>query len=428
VDDVGWLLVSLVTASFLSLFFSVVSFSLATFSSLKLNEAFRNKNREGEFLEFSERAPQYLFVMFSLGIFFNIITVLCVDILFAGMANAVLKRAMVIAISFLILFNFSLAISYPVSKYVGERLLVRITPLLRIIYMIFCLPLTWIMRAYDLFIRRLSGHIEQSHEEAHEERQDELLNVVEQSRMDGVVDEEELAMIENVLDLTEATAAEIITPRTELVAIDIESDRDTIVDTVIKAGHSRLPVYKKTIDHIVGLLYAKDLLCEIARGDDNFNIKNIMRKAYFVPESKPLRDLLHDFQDAKQHIAVVLDEYGGTAGIVTIEDILEELVGEIRDEYEKKPPVSFRLSADDVAEMDGKVYIDDLNNDFKIDLPEDEDYETVGGFVFSHLGYIPHSGESFMYGNLKFTVISATERQIKRLRIEKMAVSEEEKS
>ena len=145
-----------------------------------------------------------------------------------------------------------------------------------------------------------------------------------------------------------------------------------------------------------------------------------MRDAYFVPETKPLRVLLHEFQNQKLHIAVLLDEYGGTAGIVTIEDILEELVGEIADEYEDVTPDSTKQIDENTIELDARTYIDDLNRDFELELPEDEDYDTVGGFVFSHLGYVPKTGETFVYEKINFTIVAAEPRKIKRLRIEKI--------
>ena len=153
-------------------------------------------------------------------------------------------------------------------------------------------------------------------------------------------------------------------------------------------------------------------------------LKEKIRPAYFVPESKPLRDLLHEFQNQKLHIAVVLDEYGGTAGIVTIEDILEEVVGEITDEYEKTPTEPFKQIDDLTFEVDARMYIDEANDELDIELPEDEDYDTIGGFVFSHLGYIPKVGETFDYENLMITVTAAGPRVVKKLKIKKNPVEE----
>jgi CBS domain containing-hemolysin-like protein len=224
-----------------------------------------------------------------------------------------------------------------------------------------------------------------------------------------------------VLELSETTADEIMTPRTDIVALEANSDLHTVLETIHSAGHTRMPVYEGNIDNIIGLVYAKDLLAEVGRPPADFKLRDKIRQAYFVPETKPLRALLHEFQNQKLHIAVVLDEYGGTAGIVTLEDILEELVGEITDEYETTPTKRIRKIDDSTIETDARTYVDDLNDEFELDLPEDEDYDTVGGFVFSHLGYIPKAGETFDYQNLKFTITSAEARKIKRIRIQKTA-------
>jgi CBS domain containing-hemolysin-like protein len=181
-----------------------------------------------------------------------------------------------------------------------------------------------------------------------------------------------------------------------------------------------VPVYEENIDNIAGLIYAKDLLAEIGKKPEDFKLREKMRKAYFVPETKPLRALLHEFQNQKLHIAIVLDEYGGTAGIVTLEDILEELVGEIADEYEETPHEPIKKIDQNTIEADARTSIDDLNDEFELNLPEDDDYETVGGFVFSRLGYIPKANESFDHENLRFTIASAEPRKIKRIRIQRI--------
>jgi CBS domain containing-hemolysin-like protein len=253
-----------------------------------------------------------------------------------------------------------------------------------------------------------------------EERQEELLSVVEQGIIEGVVDKEEMEMIENVLELSDSTADEIMTPRTDLIAINVKESLEGVLETISAAGHSRIPVYEDNIDNIVGLVYAKDLLAEIGKDLSGFKLTDKIRDAYFVPETKPLRDLLHEFQKKKLHIAVVLDEYGGTAGIVTIEDILEELVGEIVDEYEQTPQQEFNKIDETTVEIDARMHIDDLNEEFDTSLPEEEDYDTAGGFVFSHLGYIPKTGETFEYEGMKFTITAAETRRINRIKIQKI--------
>jgi putative hemolysin len=322
------------------------------------------------------------------------------------------------AIFFLLTASVAIPISW--AKYGGEAMLSHTYTSLKAAAFVIK-PILVLFMLFDKLIKRLSGVQELSEEQGREEKHDELMDVVEQSMADGVVDNEEMEMIENVLVLDETTAGEIITPRTELIAVELQSGREEVLEKIINAGHSRLPVYEDRIDNILGLVYAKDLLSEIGKKTEDFQLKDYIRAAYFIPETKSLRELLHDFQNKKQHIAVVIDEYGGVVGIVTIEDILEELVGEIEDEYEKNAPDMIKvLEADKVLEIEAKVYVEDLNNEFNINLPEDEDYDTVGGFVSSFLGYIPKNGEIFDYNNLRFKVLNAEPRKVNRLRIEKL--------
>ena len=313
---------------------------------------------------------------------------------------------------------FCLAIPHAWAKYAGEKILSRTYKLL-MFFAAVAWPVLYILRLYDGLVRRLAGVTETTLEEDREEKQEEFLTGLEQHKMEGAVDEEQQQMIENVLGLSDTTADEIMTPRTDIVAVEVNSDLQTVLKTINTAGHTRVPVYEENIDNIVGFIYAKDLLTEIGRDPADFKLRDKLRRAYFVPETKPLRILLHEFQNKKLHIAVVLDEYGGTAGIVTLEDILEELVGEIADEYEKTQPASIKKIDRNIIEVDARTYIDDANDQFKLGLPEDEDYDTIGGFVFSYLGYIPKTGVHFDYENLKFTIISAEARRVKQIRIQK---------
>ena len=420
--DDGWPLLIIIALAAASLFFSVNSVALRVFSRLKIQEAFKELGKENQVELFVLNSERLLLSCRFFQLLSNVLLMLCLFWFFEQRRGDAANKADYIwtFISSIILFSLcSVAIPNAWAKYGGEKLLSRTYGLLKLFY-IGAIPVVALFNFYDKVIMRLAGVSEQSEAESHEEKHDELMNAVEQSKIEGVVDAEQLEMIENVLDLSESTAGEIITPRTELIAIAADSDLETVKKTVLAAGHSRIPVYERNIDNIVGLVYAKDLLNEIGRSPDEFKLKDRLREAYFVPETKSLRDLLHEFQDKKQHMAIVLDEYGGTAGIVTIEDILEELVGEIVDEYEKNPPATIKQVGDNTVEVSAKIYVDDLNSELDLDLPEEEDYDTVGGFVFSHLGYIPKTGESFTYENVKITVSSAEARKIKRLRITKL--------
>ena len=421
---VGWaLLICLLAGG--TLFFSVNAIALRTFSRVKLQEAFKATNKKANPEDLTERlvenAEELILACSLYRLIFNMCILLLLVTIFATLSRAnltvsVYLLAFVIAMA--IFSVFSLAIPHAWAKYAGEKILSRSYKLL-MLFVIVVSPVLYIFRLYDGFVRRLAGVVETTPQEQQEEKQEEFLNGLEQHRTEGVLDKEEQEMIENVLELSNSTADEIMTPRTDIVAIEVSSDLQKILETITTAGHTRVPVYEDNIDNIIGLVYAKDLLTEIGKTGADFKLRDKMRDAYFVPETKPLRTLLHEFQNQKLHIALVLDEYGGTAGIVTLEDILEELVGEITDEYEEIPPEPIKQIDQSTFEADARTYVDDLNDQFELNLPEDEDYDTIGGFVFSHLGYIPKSGESFDYENLKFTIAAAEARRIKRIRIQK---------
>ena len=410
-DDVAWSIILVCIFAGASLFFSLNGLALRTFSRVKLQDAFKQKKKEELFDSFMESNESLLLTCLLFKLIADTGVVIVLAILFAAKGHLFSFILAVVIFEF-----FCLTIPHFWARYTGESSLAQTYGLIRALS-VAAKPVLFLLKFNDSLVRRLAGVTETTPDQAQEEKQEEILSFVEQGKLEGVVDEEEMEMIENVLELSDSTADEIMTPRTDMVAVDIDDDLHAVLETITKAGHSRIPVYKENIDNITGLIYAKDLLAEIGKDPKDFKLHEKIRDAYFVPETKPLRVLLHEFQNQKLHIAIVLDEYGGTAGIVTIEDILEELVGEIVDEYEKTPPVAVKKIDETTIELEARIYIDDLNRDFELNLPEDEDYETVGGFVFSHLGYIPKTGETFDYDGMKFTIVLAETREIKRIRI-----------
>jgi putative hemolysin len=410
-----------------TLFFSVNAIALRTFSRLRLQDAFKTADGEErpELVDAVVANSDKLILTCS---FFRLVFNICGFLLLEALLSVdrgapTLWRYVLAFILALAIFSvFALAIPHAWAKYAGEKLISRTYPIL-MVFAFLAYPVLAVLRLYDGFIRRLAGVTQATPEAQQEERQEEFLEDLEQHRMEGAVDEEEQEMIENVLELRESQVDEIMTPRTEMVAIDVNADLPTVLETVRKGGHSRIPVYENSVDNVVGVVYAKDLLGEIGGDPSQFYLRERMREAYFVPETKSLRALLHEFQNQKLHMAVVLDEYGGTSGVITLEDILEELVGEITDEYEETPPESVKRVDENTIEVDARVYVDDLNDKYELNLPDDEDYDTVGGFVFSRLGYVPKAGEHFDYGSLTFTIASAEPRRVKRVTIRK-AVSE----
>ncbi|HWP62712.1 MAG TPA: hemolysin family protein [Candidatus Binatia bacterium] len=254
---------------------------------------------------------------------------------------------------------------------------------------------------------------------------EELKLIVERGGEEGVLEAEEEQMIHAVIELGDRRLHEVMVPRPDIVALPAEATVDEAVEVIVREGHSRIPVYEESIDEIVGILYAKDLLPILKDGAERPPLRSILRTPVFVPESMPIDDLLHELQRRKVHLAIVLDEYGGTAGLVTIEDLLEEIVGEIQDEYDVEEPLVVRLSADE-ARMDGRVAIEELEETFDVELElEDRDeYDTLGGLIFHRLGELPEPGDRVTVGPLTLTVESTDGRRVGKVLVVRTPKSE----
>jgi putative hemolysin len=223
----------------------------------------------------------------------------------------------------------------------------------------------------------------------------ELKLIVERGGEQGVLEAEEEQMISAVIELGDRRLHEVMVPRTGMTAVPVTATMDEVIDTFVREGHSRIPVYNETIDEIVGILLAKDLLPFLKGVDQKPNLRKLLRPPLFVPESMSIDDLLHKLQRRRVHLAIVLDEYGGTAGMVTIEDLIEEIVGEIQDEYDEEEPMTVRLS-DDRARIDGRAAVDDLGELFDLELAgleDSEEYDTVGGLIYHRIGGVPRPGD-----------------------------------
>ncbi len=243
---------------------------------------------------------------------------------------------------------------------------------------------------------------------------EELRLIVERGGEQGILEAEEEQMINAVIELGERRLHEVMVPRIAIVALPASSSFDEVVDLIIEEGHSRLPVYETSVDEVLGILYAKDLLPFLkSSADSRPNVRTLLRTPVFVPESMTIDDLLHEFQRRKVHIAIVLDEYGGTAGLVTIEDLLEEIVGEIQDEYDVEEPLVEMLD-DHSARVDGRSSVDDLLDlwDSKLQLEDEDEYDTVGGLVYHRIGGIPQPGDEVHLDGLRLTVETTDGRRV----------------
>ena len=256
-------------------------------------------------------------------------------------------------------------------------------------------------------------------EDTDEDESDEMRLLVDENQEEVDLEQDEKDMIRAVVELDETLAREIMIPRIDVVAAAKESSIRQIIEIIVSTGYSRIPIYEDTIDNIVGLVYAKDLLPILEQGKIEEPITEIARTPHFIPESKKVDDLLHEFQQSKVHVAIVVDEYGGTAGLVTIEDLLEEIVGEIEDEYDAEESKVERVSYSE-AVMNAKVRIDEVKDIFGVDI-EGEDYDTVGGFVFSRLGRIPVVADVIEIDGIKIEVLTTVGRRVKEVKISKIS-------
>ena len=252
----------------------------------------------------------------------------------------------------------------------------------------------------------------------------ELKTLISAAEREKIIEEEEREMIEGVIEIGEKKASDIMVPRIEIFALNIDTPLEEAVEEVKKSGFSRIPVYRKNIDNIVGILYARDLLnCIQGKELKDVKLESILRKPLFIPESKRLDELLQEFRREKTHVGIVVDEYGGTAGLVTLEDVLEEIVGEISDEYDRERKLWEELSPN-VYIVDARLTIESAEEELGIKLPRD-DYDTVGGFLLDIFQKVPSRGEVAEYEGMRFIVLDADERRIKRVKIIRMTDAED---
>jgi putative hemolysin len=251
--------------------------------------------------------------------------------------------------------------------------------------------------------------------------EEEIKMMVDAGSEGGAIEDEEKEMIYSIFQFGDTLAREVMIPRIDVIALEINTPLKEALNTIVEAGHSRIPVYDESIDHIRGLLYAKDLLMLWRNGETDRPIKEFLRPAHFVPESKKADDLLADLQQRKIHLAIVVDEYGGTAGLVTLEDLIEEIVGEIRDEYDFNEEEIYQQVGENEYIFDAGIDLDDLNRLLDANLST-EDSDTLGGYIFSKLGKVPVKGEKVEIADehLTLEVLSVDDRRLRKIRLTRL--------
>ena len=242
-----------------------------------------------------------------------------------------------------------------------------------------------------------------------------IQQIIDAGEEEGLINEEENEMIRSIFEMKNRVVREIMVPRTDMATVPVDATLGEVLDTINGCGHSRIPVYEGTVDNITGLLYAKDLLREWGRDEAAIDLKQLMRSPYFIPETKNFEELLQDFKRKRVHIAIVIDEYGGTSGLITIEDLLEQIVGDIQDEYDTEEEWLDEQS-DGAVVADARLSVEELEERFGIEVERDK-FDTLAGLIFHLIGRIPKVGEEVVSGPLLMTILDADARKIRKVRI-----------
>jgi CBS domain containing-hemolysin-like protein len=300
-------------------------------------------------------------------------------------------------------------------------------------------PENWVMRLFS-FIRvvnillyplvsltlQFTGDTKSADENPSKVTEDEFITLVDASEQNGIIEQEERQMIHSIIQLGETLTREIMVPRIDVVALDVHAPLSEAMDKLVESGFSRVPVYEETVDNIIGLLYAKDLISLWRAGTDHSeSLRGVLRDAYFVPEAKKADELLSELQSRRVHMAIVIDEYGGVAGVVTLEDIIEEIFGEIQDEYDENEELLYQIQEDGSYLFRGRVDLDDFNDLMDANLPVEE-ADTLGGFLYMRFGHVPTAGETVEEEGLHLTVEQVSSRRIRQVRAQRNI--QEEKS
>jgi len=280
-------------------------------------------------------------------------------------------------------------------------------------------PFAWGARMVSLLVQTVSGR--KLAEPTEETLEEEIRTMVSAGERDGLLEEEAREMIEGVFDLSDADVSQVMTPRTEIIAMSLDTTWDAVVKFAAEAGHTRIPVYDRNRDDIIGVLHIKDLLGEFAKAvAARRPWRELLRKPLLVPETKPVNELLQEFQRSRMLLAIVINEYGSVSGLITIEDVLEEIVGEIADEHDDHAVEKITILDDTHWEALAKIRIAELNEQLGLELPDEAEFDTLGGFVFHELGHIPHAGETLTWRNVRIRVLEATRRRIHRVALERI--------
>ena len=423
-DDIGLSLIFAAGVLFAG-FLTLVEFSLLRLKRTKIKELIESESDE-DWLDFwLKRSERFWLTSLVIGTIARLSAAICLFALVSRWLN--LNPWLVFLISLASASILILILTEILPRAIGRAFGESYARVLLMPMQVFSFSVWLITYPFMLIIRGLGKflNVRESLNPVADFEGD-IMDILKASDKSTELEEDEKELISSVVEFTDTIVREVMVPRVDIVAVDDEATLKDIHERIMETGHSRILIYKETIDNIVGVFYAKDLLKFVGQGDLGKRLAvDEMHEPIFVPETKNVNDLLQEFQRKKMNVAIVVDEYGGTAGVVTIKDLLEEIVGEMQDE-DDRDEILFTRMPDGSYVVDAKMPIDDVSDELGISIPESSEYETIGGFIYTTLGKIPHKDEVFQRNGILIKVVEVGDRRIHKVVLKTIDIEQEE--
>ncbi|MGL4980360.1 MAG: hemolysin family protein [Fusobacteriaceae bacterium] len=416
-------MILLVVLIILSGIFSASETALTSFRSTFLEEIEWKYPKETTLLKSWLKYPNEILTGMLLGN--NIVNILASSIATALTLNIMGNNSTSILVSTIVMTVVILIFGEITPKIIAKNnsiLISRIVIVPMHLLSVITKPIVFILMGISKIIGRLFGI--EIKDEALMITEKDIISFVNVGEAEGIIEEGEKEMIHSIFEFGETSAKEVMTPRTSMYSIEATKTIEEVWDELLETGFSRIPVYEETIDDVIGILYVKDILKSVKKGETERRIKEFVRIPYFVPETKSIIEILKEFQIKKVHIAMALDEYGGVVGLVTIEDLIEEIVGEIRDEFDQEEEETIIKISETEYIIDAMIDIETLNKELSLELPISEDYESLGGLITTELSKVCAIGDSVVLGDVKLEVKELDKMRISRVLLEKITGEE----
>lgn len=411
-SDRVWKIVILIICLVLSALFSASETALMSLSKIRVKQMIENREKGANRINKLLSDPSRLLSAILIGN--NVVNIGASSLMTSLAIDAFGNTGVGVAtgIMTLLILVFGEITPKSLAAKNSEKISVRLSGFIEFVTNLLT-PISFVLNIItDFLVKLLGGEVDKKKPFI---TQEELKTIVNVSYKEGVLEGEEKDMIYNVFDFSDSQVNDVMVPRTEIVAIDVDLPYEEIIKIINKEQYSRIPVYENTIDNIIGILYVKDLLFLDVNKESPFDLRKYIRQPYFTPEYKSIKELFKEMRTNRNHMVVIIDEYGGTEGIVTIEDVVEEIVGDIEDEYDKKIK-EIEVIKEDEYLVNGNVRIDIINELIGTHI-ESKDFDTIAGFVIGIIDRLPEAGEEIEYENIRFIIENIDRNRIKKIRI-----------